>query len=264
MKVLDGLDLANQQLKNLADGSLATDAVTLQQLQAYVRGLDWKESVRAASTANVNVAAPGASIDGVTLATNDRVLLKNQSTGSQNGLYQFNGSAVAMTRTLDASTQDGIQTLTAGSACLVTEGTVNADTAWVLTTNDPITVGTTSLSYAQFGGGTTYTNGNGLDLTGTTFSVKAATGGGITVAAGGVSIDFTKAVAKYAANVGDGSTTTFTITHSLGSSDVIVGLRNIATGVISYMSPTIIDTNSLSLAFPSAPTSGQYRVVVHA
>jgi hypothetical protein len=57
VKVLDGLDLANQQLKNLADGSLATDAVTLQQLQAYVRGLDWKESVRAASTANVNVAA---------------------------------------------------------------------------------------------------------------------------------------------------------------------------------------------------------------
>jgi hypothetical protein len=264
MKVLDGLDLANQQLHNLADGSGATDAVTLQQLQAYVRGLDWKESVRAASTATVTVASPGTSLDGVTLSTGDRVLLKNQSTASENGIYAFNGSASPLTRTLDASTQDGVQTLTSGMAVLVTEGTVNADTAWVLTTHDPITVGTTSLAFAQFGGSSTYTAGNGLTLSGSAFSVVAASGGGISVSGSGVSVDFTKAVGKYAASIGNASATTFTVTHSLGSTDVAVTVKDNGTGVIELIAVTVVDANNISLAFPSAPSASQYRVVVHA
>lgn len=264
MKVIDGLDLANQQLKNLADGSAATDAVTLQQLQAWVRGVDWKESARAASTANINTASPGASIDGVALAAGERVLLKNQTTGSENGLWTWNGAAVAMTRTADASSQDGIQTLTAGLAVLVTEGTVNHDTAWVLTTDDPIVVGTTALTFNQFGGGSTYTAGNGLTLTGSAFSVVAVSGGGITVASGGVSIDFTKAVAKYSANLGDGSATTFNVTHNLGSTDVQVDLKEVASKEIVHMKIVVTDANTVTLVFPSAPTSGQYRITVQA
>lgn len=265
MKVLDGLDLANQQLRNLADGSAATDAVTLQQLQAYVRGLDWKASVRAASTANVNLASPGASIDGVNLANGDRVLLKNQTAPAENGIYTFAGAAAALARTADASSQDGIQTLTAGTAVLATEGTVNADTAWVLTTDDPIVVGTTALAFAQFGGGgTPYTAGNGLQLISSQFSVVAAPGGGLTVTGSGVSLDFTKAVGKYAANIGDGAATTFTISHNLGSSDVIVSLRENSSGVISLIGVTVVDANTVRMTFPTAPAAGQYRVVVHA
>lgn len=264
MKVIDGLDLLNQQIKNLADGSASTDAVTLQQMQAFVRGLDWKESVRAASTANVNIAAPGASIDGVSFANGERVLLKDQTAPAQNGIYQFNGAASPLTRTADASSQDGVQTLTAGAAVLATEGSVNGDTAWVVSTHDPITVGTTAITYAQFGGGLTYSNGNGLALTGTTFSVQAVAGGGITVAGGGVSIDFTKAVGKFAANLGDGTLTTFSITHNLGSADVLVTVKDNSTGVIGYLSPTVVDANHVSLTFPTAPSSNQYRVVVHA
>jgi hypothetical protein len=264
VKVIDGLDLANQQLKNLADGSAATDAVTLQQLQAWVRGVDWKESARAASTANINTASPGASIDGVALAAGERVLLKNQTTGSENGLWNWNGAAAAMTRTADASTSDGIQTLTAGLAVLVTEGTVNHDTAWVLTTDDPIVVGTTALTFNQFGGGSTYTAGNGLTLTGSAFSVVAVSGGGITVAGGGISIDFTKAVAKYSANLGDGSSTTFNVTHNLGSTDVQIELKEIASKEIVFMKVVVTDANTVTLVFPSAPTSGQYRITVQA
>lgn len=270
MKVLDGLDLANQQIRSLADGSSPTDAVTLQQLQAYVRGLDWKESVRAASTANVTIASPGASIDGVTLANGDRVLLRAQTNGAENGIYAFNGAASALTRTSDASSQDGVQTLTAGMAVLCTEGTVNRNTAWVLQTQDPITVGSTALTYAQFGGGNTYGAGNGLTLAGgTTFSVVAAAGGGITVSGSGVSLDFNKAVGKYAVTIGDGTTTTFTINHALGTADVHVQVRDLGTGVAAYMGYTVPggaspSTSQLSLAFPTAPTANQYRVVVHA
>lgn len=264
MKVLDGLDLLNQQLKNLADGSAATDAVTMQQMQSFVRGLDWKESVRTASTANVTISSPGGSINGVTLANGDRVLLKAQTASAENGIYVFNGAASAMTRSADATVSGGVQTLTSGMAVLATEGTVNADTAWVLSTNDPLTVGTTGLNYVQFGGGNSYTPGNGLSLVGSAFSVTAAAGGGITVAAGGVSVDFTKAVAKFAASIGDGTTTSFSVAHNLGSSDVVVTVKDTGTNVISYMSPTVTDTNHVTVSFPSAPTTGQYRIVVHA
>jgi phage-related tail fiber protein len=258
MKILDGLDLANQQLKNLADGSSSTDAVTLQQLQAYVRGLDWKASVRAASTANVNVASPGTSLDGVTLAANDRVLLKNQTTASENGIYVWTASGSALTRATDASST----TLTSGAAALATEGTVNADTAWVLTTHDPITVGTTSLTFAQFGGGTQYTAGNGIDVTGSTISVKAVSGGGISVVAGGIQLDYTKTLAKYSASIGDASTTTFTVTHGLGTTDVHATIKDNGNGEIVGMKIVVADANSLTLVFPTAPTSNQYRVTV--
>lgn len=263
MKIIDGLDLANQQIQNLADGSSPTDAVTLQQMQAFVRGLDWKASVRAASTANVNVSSAPSTLDGVTLASGDRVLLKNQTTGSQNGLYGFTAAGAALTRTADGSTQDGVQTLTSGAAVLVTEGTTLGDTAWVLTTDDPLTIGTTSLTFNQFGGGTSYTQGNGISIVGTVITAVAAASGGISVVSGGIKVDFTIVPAKYSVSIGNGSLTTFTINHALGTSDVLVSVREVSSGIISYMGPVIVDSNNLTLTFPSAPTSNQYRVSVH-
>lgn len=263
MKIIDGLDLANQQIKNLADGSAPTDAVSLQQMQAFVRGLDWKASARVASTANVTISSGPTTLDGVTLASGNRALLKNQTTASENGVYDYNGAGVAMTRSLDASSQDGVQTLTSGTAVLVTEGTVLADTAWVLTTPDPLILGTTSLVFNQFGGGGTYTQGNGISIAGSVITAVALTGGGISVVSGGIRVDFTYVTAKYSANVGNGALSTFTINHALGTSDVVVALRELSSGVISYMSPTVVDSNNVSLVFPSAPTSNQYRVTVH-
>jgi phage-related tail fiber protein len=77
------------------------------------------------------------------------VLLKDQSTGSENGIYIFNGSSSAMTRANDADTSAEV---TSGQYVFVSEGTANADSAWVLATNDPITLGSTSLTFAQFSG----------------------------------------------------------------------------------------------------------------
>jgi hypothetical protein len=132
----------------------------------------WKNAVRAASTANGTLATAfenGDALDGVTLATGDRILLKDQSTASQNGIYTVNASG-APTRATDADSAAEM----VNASCYVSEGTVNADRQYTCTTNAPITLGSTSLTFVQSGSGSTYTaDGTTLDLTGTTFSVKA-------------------------------------------------------------------------------------------
>jgi phage-related tail fiber protein len=259
MRVIDGLDLSNQQIRSVADGSAATDAVTLQQLQAYVRGLDWKGSVRAASTADVTVSAPGAMLDGVSLDAVDRVLLKNQASAAENGVYVFNGAASPLTRATDANTG----TLSAAMAVLVTEGTANGDTAWVLVTDDPIVVGTTALTFNQFGGATIYTGSDGVDVTANVISVRAVAGGGISIVAGGLELDYTKTTGKFSTSIGDGVATTITVTHGLGVTDVMVTVKDVASGEVRFMGWTVVDANAVSLSFPAAPTSNQFRVTVH-
>src|SRR5881397_2207237 len=96
-----GIDLSGQRAQNASDPSAATDLVTKQYADALVRGLSWKDEVVAASTGNVTLATPGTTLDGVTLATNDRILLKDQTNAFDNGIYVWTGSAVALTRAVD-------------------------------------------------------------------------------------------------------------------------------------------------------------------
>ena len=149
-----------------ADGHAATKGY----VDAARSGLDVKASVRVATTAAVLLASGlenGDVVDGVTLATGDRVLVKDQSTGSENGIYvvQVTGAAVRATDA-DASAE-----VTAGMFTFVAEGTTNADSGWVLTTNDTITLGTTALTFAQFSGAGQITAGDGLTKTGNTINV---------------------------------------------------------------------------------------------
>lgn len=107
--------------------------------------VDYKDSCRAATTGNITLSGTQ-TIDDVAVIAGDRVLVKNQTTGSENGIYDV--SAGAWTRSADADTSAEV------TACMVvgvSEGTVNADTLWMLTTNDPITLGTTSLTFRPFG-----------------------------------------------------------------------------------------------------------------
>jgi hypothetical protein len=256
-KFPSGADLVNNQIHNVADASAATDAVTLQQLQAMVRGLSWKQEVRAASTANVTVTAPGTSIDGVTLAANDRVLLKNQTTATENGIYTFNTSATALTRATDAATGANLVNATA----FVSEGTTNHDTAWVVTTDAPITIGTTSLTWAQFGGGAAaYTAGNGLSLTSNVFAVVA--GSGILADGTSTRVDPAVVTRKYAQDFGDGSTTSYAITHSLATLDVEVVVYDKATGVREEPDITHTSTSVVTIGYTTAPSTNAKRVVV--
>ncbi|TGP28194.1 DUF2793 domain-containing protein [Mesorhizobium sp. M2D.F.Ca.ET.232.01.1.1] len=131
-----------------SDSLFATQKATKTYVDGKVAGLSWKQAVRAATTANGTLAsafANGSTIDGVTLATGDRILIKNQSSGAENGIYIVAASG-APARATDADS--GAELVNA--SVYVSEGTTQADTQWTCTTNAPITVGSTSLSFAQF------------------------------------------------------------------------------------------------------------------
>ena len=149
-----------EELRNLilAAGLTPSDAALTQVSQAVQLLIaasvvqDYKASVRVATTANITALNGGApnTLDGVTLAANDRILVKDQSTASQNGIYYVatlgTGVNGTWTRATDA---DGAGELTAGAVVLVEEGTANADSQWMLTTDGTITIGTTALSFAR-------------------------------------------------------------------------------------------------------------------
>jgi hypothetical protein len=161
------VNLNSQRLTGVADPTTAQDAATKAYVDSVAQGLDIKTSVRVATTANINIASPGAAIDGITLAAGNRVLVKNQSTPAENGVYIFATSASAMTRATDMDAGAEFPS----SFLFVEEGTINQDTGWVCTTNAPVTVGTTPIAFAQFSGAGSFVDGNGLIRTGNQLDV---------------------------------------------------------------------------------------------
>lgn len=256
-KSLTGFDANLKNLSNLADGSAATDAVTLQQLQAAIRGLSWKDEVRVATTANGTLAtayANGQTVDGVVLATNDRILVKNQTTQTENGIYVVAASG-APTRATDADSTTELESATV----LVIAGTTNQNTAWTQTTDAP-TVGSSNIVFVQFGGGGSVTAGNGLTGT-TTLSVLLDTASGLVVSGSGLKIDTAVVVRKFAADCA-ATTNPQTFTHNLGTKDVDVTIREVGTDVILQADVVTSTTNAISVNFGGAPTAAQYRVTV--
>ena len=140
-------------------------------------------------------------------------------------------------------------------------GTTNGGTRWVCNVTGTIVLGTTALTFVQFGGGSTYTAGNGLTLTANDFNVGAGTG--ITVNANDVAVDTNVVVRKYAANVGDGSATAITVTHNLNTQDVTVSVREVSGNAFVECDVTANGVNTVSLGFAVAPASNSLRVVVH-
>jgi hypothetical protein len=200
------VSLGNFKITNLATPTLDSDAANKGYVDAARSGLDVKQSVRAASTANVTVtysatggtstrgqitAAPN-TLDGVTLAANDRILLKNQTTGAQNGIWVVSTLGTGANGVWDRATDfDTDAEVTAGAFMFVEEGTVNQDSGWVLATNNPITIGGasgTALTFNQFssaGGGVTSFSAGTTGLTPNTPSGGAITLAGTLAAANG-------------------------------------------------------------------------------
>ena len=154
-------------------------------IKSYVDGLVgagvfWKEPARVASTANINLSNPGgSSFDGITLSGGDRILVKNQTTASQNGVYDFNGSASAMTRSADANSADELN----GLAIFIKEGSDNADQGYYQSA-EISSLGSDSVTFVQFTGLGQITAGNGLTKTGNRLDV--ATGVGINISSDAV------------------------------------------------------------------------------
>lgn len=261
MKFSNGIDLQSQRATNVADPSANTDAANKQYVDNVARGLRWKDAVRVATTANGALAtayANGQSVDGVALVTGDRVLLKNQTTGSENGIYIVAASG-APTRALDA---DGGTELAPGTAVTVTEGTTNGDKVFILTTDGTVTIGTTAQTWSQLGGGATYTASNGVQLVGSDFRAVAAGSGGISVGAGGISVDTTIVARKASANIGNGSSTSIAVTHNLGTKDVVVWVRDVATDTNILCDVVATDVNTVTVTFATPPATNAYRVSV--
>lgn len=156
--------LGGNLITNLATPSASTDGATKGYVDTQISNLnsifDSKGSVRVASTANVTVSNPGTStFDGVALSSGEKILLKNQTAGAENGIYVFNGSGSALTR----DTQMDAWAEVPGAFVAVEEGTANADTIWLCTSNAGGTLGTTAITWLQIPTSAGLLNANFVD-----------------------------------------------------------------------------------------------------
>jgi len=358
------VNFGSQRLTNLADPTAAQDAATKNYVDGIAQGLNVHDSALVATISNLawtyangsadtsqglgigatltNTVTGTSAIDGYTLQVNDRVLVKNQTTKTQNGIYTVTtagttGVATVLTRAVDANNHIPGQ-VTAGDFIFVSgvpgttsqtsQGWSQIDSGTATTPPKAIKIGTDNIEFSQFSGAGTYTASNGVTLTGSNFTftplstgglqtgasgasillpstsglatsssgltlnptstgglttnssgalIKLATtsglvtdsnglyvgaGSGIVVNSNNVAIDTTVVVRKYAASIGDGATTSFTVTHNLGTKDVQVTLYDNSTNVEYFADVTHSTTNTLTVAFAAAPTTNQIRVVV--
>ena len=193
----------SQTITNLADPVNTQDAATRGFVEATSQGLDVKDSCVAATTANITIATAlnnGDTLDGVTLADGNRVLVKDQSTASQNGIYVV-GSSPARAVDLAAGSD------AAGMFTFVEQGTVNADNGFVCTSNKGSAVtGTNNLTYAQFSGAGQITAGDGLDKSGNTLSVDLKANGGLVIESTEIAVDLAASSITGTLAISDGGT----------------------------------------------------------
>lgn len=166
------LDAGGYQVTNLGTPNNSTDAATKGYVDAVSEGLHIHEAAVAATTVNISISNDlqvGDVVDNVTLAAGNRVLVKNQNTASENGIYvvQPTGAAIRAADFDQPSEVDG------GDFIFVTGGTINDNTGWVQTSTGVVTIGTDPIYFTQFSGAGTYLAGYGLYLDGNTFTANA-------------------------------------------------------------------------------------------
>ena len=319
----------SQKITNLLDPTAAQDGATKSYVDAVASGLNIHSAVQVATTAALptgtyaagsagadggtgvgatfTVTATGTTtIDTLVLVLNDRVLVKNQVAGLQNGIYLVTtagttGVSTVLTRATDYDNHIAGQVI-AGDSIFVILGSANISTSWVETATgtsttplNGIKLGTDSLTFTQASAGTTYTAGNGITLAGSAFSfAPLSTGGltvggtgataaillatnsglgttssglavgagtGITVSTGTVAVDTTVVARKFSQTLST-SSTSYTITHNLGTLDVLVQVYTVSDGSEVMVDNLRATTNTVTLNFSTAPSANAYRVVI--
>ena len=236
------VSLNSQKITGLGTPTADTDAATKLYVDATRQGLAVKDAVRAATTANITLSGTQ-TVDGVSLIAGDRVLVKNQSTGSENGLYTVGASSWVRTTDADAPNEMG-----GGDFVFVQEGTANADSGFVCTNDGALTIGTTALTFTQFSGAGQITAGTGLTKTGNTIDV-IGTAGRITANADSIDIASTYVGQSTITTLGTITTGTWTGTT--------IAVANGGTGATtSTGSGAVVLANTPTLITPVLGTPG--------
>jgi hypothetical protein len=256
---------ATYKITGLGNPTDDQDAATKYYVDQAVQGLTWKVAANLLSVVNAPLTGSTGTLNIDTygaLTSADagyRIVLTNQTTDTENGIYVYadNGTTYTLTRSTDGNPYTEL----IGATIYIQEGTTKAGTSWSQA-NHYLT-SFADQDWVQIAGVGIYTAGNGIAITDNVISADPGTG--ITVTGTGINIDTSVVVTKYAANVGNGSATSYTITHNLGTRDVIVSTYDNSSPyaeVICDVQHT--STTAITLLFSVAPTSNQYRVVVHA
>ena len=214
------VSFGSQNITNLADPVNTQDAATKGFVEATSQGLDVKDSCVAATTANITISTAlnnGDTLDGVTLSTNDRVLVKDQSTASQNGIYVV-GSSPA--RAADLATGANA----AGFFTFVEKGTVNADNGFVCTSDSgSAVVGTNNLTIAQFSGAGQITAADGLQKSGNTLSVDLKSNGGLVIESTEIAVDLGASSITGTLAISDGGTGAISASNARTALGLVIG-----------------------------------------
>jgi len=257
--VLANLDFKGvSRILNLPSPTDPNEPARLADLNSAIEGLAWKDSVRVATQGNINLNSPGATIDGVTLSVGDRVLVKAQTTQSQNGIYVFNGASTPMTRAADANTADELEQ----AVVTVEEGTDAGVTYRQTQVN--FTLGTDPVLWTTFGTSVPPASEStaGIAAIATQAQTNAGTDDQRIVTPLKLA-NWSGRIRKYTTTIGDGSATQFDITHNFGTRDVIVQVYRTSGNYDQvYCDVKAHTTNVVRLNFSSAPASNSLRVII--
>jgi hypothetical protein len=238
---------------------LANDEpVRLADLNSAIEGLAHKDSVRVATVANLNLAAPGAVIFTSSMVLGDRVLVKDQTAAAENGIYIWNGAAVAMTRSLDANTAAELE----AAVVSVEEGASSGQSFRQTSVN--FTLGTDSVAWLPFGtaaGPATETSQGIAEI-----ATQAETDAGVDTSRFVTPQKLASsiyAVRYFAQNIGDGTSTLYSVTHNLGTRDVRVEVyRNSGNFDTVDCEVRRSSTNVIELVVVPAPAAGSLRALI--
>ena len=258
-KFITDLDLQSvSKVINVPTPSAAGDAVPKSYVDSAVEGLAWKDSARVSTQSNINLSSPGATIDGITMASQDRVLVRNQSTQSQNGIYVWNSAATALTRSLDASTFAELE-----QAIITVEEGTDAGTTWRQTQINGV-IDTDNVIFSSFAAAAPAASETtaGIAELATQAEVDAGTDDARIVTPLKLAT-YSGRIRKHVASFGDGSATSYVITHNFNTRDVQVSVfPNSGTYDDVEVDVGRTSVNEVTLVFATAPTSNAYRVVV--